>query len=890
VTDRLTLWENRILLRQYADGGNMTVGGGATYLTAARLDALASNLAVGTSVQIGQAAALLTGTLTVGTIALPNRRFIFGANDVIVTGAVSSPNAIEMSGYGVTLEAGASVVSGHSGDRTDPAIWISAQGVDLKQSSDPSATALEASSGWIRLRTSNLGESGSGSGRTVTISAQGIEVLPESDGGKNLYFGSGDPNLGIVLTTDRVAWFDAPKLVFGYGDPVTPANDLRFASIAVSEAFNGATPVGGMGVERIAMYSHGGISVEGTVRAGVTGGAVLLDAGGQITGSGSIQATILALRAGDLIGLDGSNDIDELIAASQSSIHFHSTSPLTVYAVGGQIAGNYERIHIDAPDITIVRATTTATDGIYLFDATGSVTVAPSGTSALFDGWGAALGIGSHKSGIEAPISGFVTTQTMNVGGPVSVSALNVDASGMITVSGALSGNNVFLNAGTGIHVAPGGTVETIGGGAAVRLYAPWVMIDGGLMGGDLIAFKTNSLAIGPGGTVEAGSGGIQFYAPSHLASLRLGTGTGDVTIDADSLGRINTTGLVRFSPYDDCECAQYFGDVTIAGSVSMNIGTGIEIEAMGNLAQAGTLVAHRLIAYTDQSGSVAINGTVTLANDLSVATGHLHFGSNARVTVVDQVSINANKVTADSVHLSETNGAMLFGGGTSMIVLRPFYGQDPLCLGCADELEMPTVQQSFFDAIRTGFHWVWADTAPTPLKVAGTIYVPTNLLVDASALDLATHDGSLVVGTPTETRNFSATINGAVEFSAVELGETLYVFGTASLMTNGTGGISGKVNARDGFSLTMTGGPPTVDLTVTGGSITYAGISGVLNINGTSVATTNGALPVSLPAFSAPTMRASPPPPPSCRAPRPRRRPWSRPCTPPGPGSRPRS
>ncbi len=785
-----------------------TVRGGAVGLTAS-----------GGNLQVGRIdGAAVTATSTGGAVTIRNALAATGAVNLTATGDVRVGGAI--TGAGVTVGAqGDTALLGGLQARGNVAVsgrsvtLGGAQGATGSYTATSSAGAITGNAGTAIVADSdNLG----GEALSLTATGGGITFDPATS------LRGGNGTSAVSLTTDGgiITVGDVGATVFtaaGAGS-IRTGNLTLTQSLALSAAggvTTGAIAAGdgtvtidsvGGAVRTGAINTGGGVSLAGDTVAFGTVRAASLNAtakvgtltGGDITVDGvtALQAlgalTVGAVRAGNSVSLAGSAvqfgrvEASALTATSGAALNgsdIVTRGDATVTAAGALAVGA-----VDADGIVALRGTTVNAGRI---DAASLTAVASKG----------ALVAGDMLIGGPATIE--ATAGKIDLGSVDSRGDLTITAGGRLFANGLVSGGTASLKT-----TAPGSDILLENGLVAENA----VVVEAtGNVRAPVIRSRTGDLTIAaPNGELAGfdGNGGVSLGAgPGKAFSLTIGTAArlgdvvgGKLTVVATSIsaGRVDTGN-------EALELRATNGDLTLTGPASggtVTLGASERTRLAGVTAKGALTLTGGSIAFSDISGAT-IDAT---------SAGAITGGS---ATATGSLAIRGSAVTLNQATAGTTLGLTATGGDLTLTGLVT--GAD-VTLGASGRTILAKTTASGA-LILNGGNIGFSD-------------------ISGATVD-ATSAGAITGGSATATGAL-AIRGGAVTLNQVSAGTTLALTATGGDLTLAGLVTGGDVALGASGATILTKTTASGALTLTGGSIAFADISGA-TIDATSAGAITG-------------------------------------------------
>lgn len=543
-----------------------------------------------------------SGDISIGSISLSNGALSLYASDAsnmgadITVGAISVGNAVVQiyAADNITLNGDINTVSGNvfvtadyeAGDTTGDAI-----GSIHTTSSDYTITATNVA---LRATEGITAYASASTNVDFVNSATGDVTLGLSNVSSVYGTDAGSGNVNITATNGNLSVSSA-GVSGGAGTISIKTNDGNLTTIGAVSSSNGA----------ITLDANDGESGNKILTIGSSGvssgsGAVTLRSDDDIVINGNVTGGSIAAIA-DNDDSDGTADVNGNIAGTGNL----NSLDVELYASGGitaqisSINGSLAFTNKDSGNVSITNAVSGfSVDYGNNMAAAGSITLAASGA---FNVNGA---LTSNNGAISITSGGNdAATQHMTIGASGSINAGTGD---------------VVLRSIDNIEIGGGG-ISTTGDVTLVADYA----------GTDSIG-QINSIS---GGQVTAD----HF---SLTAASAIGSGTGDVRTDVNTLSFYTATGPVGIIELNG---------LTVYGSDgSSNIDI---VSQSGNLVVGGTGITGNGGAVTldAENGDVVVNAAVSTSGAITVQAGDTDTGSNATVTINAGLTSSTATITLES-------------------------------------------------------------------------------------------------------------------------------------------------------------------------------------------------------------------------------------------------
>ena len=496
-----------------------------------------------------------------------------------------------------------------------------------------------------------------------------------------------------------------------------------------------------------------------------TAGDATVNAANDISVSGTVEAgnnaMINAAKAvevdGDVLAKNGKADIDAgttatvsddgTVKATVGAVEITAANEIVVTDTAAIEAGtSVTATSTDVGDITIdTTGAVTANDGnVTIANENGAVTVQSATVTAHGDN--GSVDVDATNGGVTVD-SATVQSEKKNV---------TVDADGNITVSGTavVTGNNVGLNANTGVQLEGSASVTTTGdtsdGRGNLRVHAA----DGGI-------------SLGEGTTVSA------------AANATVLADKGDVQQNTDITANAGTVDVEATS-----------GSVTMADGVTTRTSDqNIRYRASGDI------VIEKIDAGT---------GSVTLD-----AGGNLSTASSDSKVTADGLAVKANQVGAEDAKMKFDVSRLAVNSATGIYVDNA--KSVTVTTAGGDAFKVVRVQEDFSNGTvqSESINGVTASSGKVDLHVDGNLDVANGSSV-ASTTDTAkidatgsvTVDGTVSAGTTVDIdAGTDITVDGTVS-----AGTTADIDAGANLTVGGTLESNGNVDIDAGNDVTVTG------------------------------------------------------------------------------------
>ncbi|MGB3591948.1 MAG: choice-of-anchor Q domain-containing protein [Nonlabens sp.] len=513
------------------------------------------------------------------------------------------------------------------------------------------------------------------------------DASPGNGGGLHVT-GPADVSITNGSTNNNAAGFEGGGLWIGSGvlsleGTLTVNSNIAYGTAAASAANPGE--VGGGGV-----FANGGdVAISGSVTinsnratgATSTGGAILMDQGGDLVINGATINSNQSNRAGGAIESNSGGFVD----LTNVTINSNSTGVVT----GPAAPGNGGGLHISGNgDVSVVGGTvvgnTAASEGGGLWNGAGTMSITgtlvnantASGDSADQGGGGIyALSGGTVNIFNGTQVNDNIADGTAGSGGGILV---DVDAS--LTVDGALINSNRSNRAGGGIEVVAGNQTATISLNNVNMIsnntgVAPATAAPGN--GGAIHITGNQDISI-TGSTINSNQAGREGGG--------LWNGSGTMTIDNSTINGNTAIGEATGGPNPgDVGGGGIFnngGDLVIQNNstIAANIATGSTSTGGGILSEGGTVsIADSDINSNESNragGGIEINSDAPLAmtnvalnnNRTGVVTGMSAPGNGGGIHITGASTIDITGGTINSNTAASEGGGLWNGTGTMTI------------------------------------------------------------------------------------------------------------------------------------------------------------------------------------------------------------------------------
>ncbi|WP_167092843.1 hemagglutinin repeat-containing protein [Massilia frigida] len=755
---------------------------------------------------------LRNGAVGAGGVIAAGKDVTISVNGALLNrdGAIEAANKL-------TIQAGAALDNTNGKLTGAKALAVSANGITSVNGSMLSNGALSANAGTGAFDNSKGIISGGGN---TTVNAAGrfdntdgkittganlvattgafdnVRGLVSAQGGANLSTAAFDGRKGEVIGQQALtintqgARFDGSGGRFASNGGVTLATGdavLTGSTIAAGDSF----AIQSLGANT--RLDANGIQIAVTKNITVTGADVALNgsslqAGNTITVAGStVGLNNAALAANTAVNINGTDvQAAAINISTQGDISLQASNTLD-YRNGQFAAGNNAAIY-------------------------GGGLVATSGAKLAA---GKRLSFGMGQQSVDFSALDF----TYQFGTDLLVQAMGIRTGGV-----AISADNLFFDAGTGVLDNTGGTLSATG---VIEFKARGMVNSGGLIAADhLVSLDSgNGALINSGGTIASAAGKIGI-----TGSDLLNTNGGNITA-ADTV-TVTTTGLADNAG----------GNIVADGVVSVESGT--LGNAKGQVVSNKDKVAIKAGTFDNNGGLVSAKTALDITTKLGVGNkgGSLVAGLDASIVAKNGVDNTGGVIgAAGKVALTSSTGVVINQGGsiqsdTSTVAIdagNGIWNQNGDIYGL-------TGVQARTDAnllnMQGGRIASQGDVKLSSLK--GKLDNTDGIVSSGSALIVAAKDVHNAGGV------LSGLTSAKVDAESVD--------NTAGVIEAGTGGIAitAKTLTNDN-SGTQRGIVSKGDITISGGTVKqnggYIGADGKLTIDGTSIDNTGGSTMLAL-------------------------------------------
>jgi filamentous hemagglutinin family protein len=702
-------------------GGTINASGNATILAALDIGQ------TGSTISAGEAATVLAGgdiaqsgsaidagsnatvTATSGSLTQAQASVISAGGDA----TVAAGGDIDQSSSTMTATANATVSAGTAGTGSvnQTASLIGAGGnASVTAASDIvqlAASTISAGQAVTVLAGGNIAQTGSaidaGTNATVTATSGSLTQAQASVisalGDAGVYAGTDVDQSGSVIAAGQNATVTANAGNISQTASSIAANGgnaILWSGASFTQ--DGASSVSAAGT--VGIYAAGAIAAGGAVGGinNAKGQAVLLDALGSISVTGTIDATILAASAGGSISATTASNAIGTITGGIFIANSNMYSLAGLTASGGGIA------LADADTLTVADGATINADGALSLTAGANQSlVLGQRTGATIEAAGA---ITLTAGGAITQNGGVITINPADGQGAIALSAANGDITqsgggiiaGTLTASGAPTGSisltavngNILQNGGTLVAGTLSGTafgtialgdltneIATVAalaarGGVTLGDSVSLTLVDNGSIttsaGNILVTETAGSLTVAASALIDASAGGVTLVAqqgPMVLAGTVTAGQTMSLSGDTitQSAGTLSAGGDAGFVANGAMSLG---GTVTVGGTLALQAAsidqTGGSMSSGALSATAGTVIEQASGAAMRSSGGILLttpSGTIDLAG---VVDGGTLLDLNAGAITVAA----GGTLATTSGDISLTANTMALGGTLS--------------------------------------------------------------------------------------------------------------------------------------------------------------------------------------------------------------------------------
>jgi hypothetical protein len=636
------------------------------------------------AINLTGAASSLTGTGGIGAQELD----LSASGSIAVSGAVTATLLTADARGGIALTSAANSISTLG---TDAAFSGLAAGGNVTVA-DAATLALNAPVSapgqMVAVAVSGAGNALSGTGAitgsAVALSAGGSIALSGTVAAGTLAASAGE---GITLSS-------AANAVLSIGAVGTLAGVRAGGDIALDGGTALTLDGGIVSTGGTLMVTLAGSASNLTGTGGIAGTDVALSIGGSIAVSGTVSATVLAAAAGGGIAFTAANNVIGGIG---------TTGPLSGLAANGAVTLD------DASTLTIA-APVVATGGDIIIGVTGAgdslntsasitgnaITVSAAAGLALgasVDAGTFGLALAGGTGGVAASGALIAGTLAVSAGGNILLSAQGNSITTIGSAGGlsGLLGQSITLADAMGLTMADGASATASGGAVSMTIAGGSLILAGSIVATSGLA----ALSVTGGDITETGSGLIQAGTLTAVAAAAAAPGDArQLAGGAITLGRANT-----ITALGDSSAAGVFmladGAVTILPTASVSGASGVTLSLGGATVtqEAGSLLASSRGAVTVNGGLTQLGGTLTAFGAATITGGVAQSagGSIAGETVavsgaaLSQVgsSITGTDGVSVTVSLSVSQaGASAIRGGTIAVMAASLSQNDSVIAG----------------------------------------------------------------------------------------------------------------------------------------------------------------------------------------------------------------
>ncbi|MEG4573052.1 filamentous hemagglutinin N-terminal domain-containing protein, partial [Microcoleus sp. N3A4] len=651
-------------------GGNINTG-----------DFLSNSNAAGTGGDI-------TLSVTAGTGAIDTT-----AGSVESSSPLGTGGAIALSTAGGKIDTGFMISGGQSGGKITLSVTGGTGAIDTtagtlystSQSGNGGAIALSTAGGNITTGVVGSLSSGAGTGGKITLSVTGgtgaidtsnsyLNSASQSGNGGAIALSTAGGNITADLNSASQSGNGGAIAVSTTGGSISAS--LNSASSGAGTGGNITLSTGGIGAidttgkllnsssesgngGAISLTAPGGITTGGinsstnsTASSSTAGTITFNPSTSNITLSGNINASAQT-GSGNSISFPTKVILTQSITnittsgtAKSGEITFGGTVDGTIYG-NNQLNITTGTVNFNGPVGGTTPLAALAVDANTNITSTGAISITTTGDISTGDitNSGRAIALTSNNGNIDTSAGAIDTTSSTGNGGPITLSANNINASNLNSSSTAGNGGNITLTGKTGNIFAYSGVVNSSsssGAGGDIAIATPNQVgingIDGnGLPGTGNISISGNE--IGFSGTDSVQGKGTFSIAPfSPNVGIRFQTGLGD---DPQAID----VGTPFLSSLRNGFSAIVFGGNTTTGNITVeNLPVSFADPVTFNT--QGTIFVN-----PNQSISGTDNASITL----NATTNNL----NGNITTQSQdITINGNILVGDSVLVSNGNSA----------------------------------------------------------------------------------------------------------------------------------------------------------------------------------------------------------------------------------------
>ena len=482
-----------------------------------------------------------------------------------------------------------------------------------------------------------------GSGNTTIVSSVVANLTSTSNGNVTLQSNTGDLDIGSVVGTNQ-------NLSVTNNGTIDVNSAMNINSLTLSQTNAGAE---GISINA-AVIANSDITLANAGTLDLVVGAALL-AGGDITLAQTNVANVLVngnlTTTGGNIDIDSAGGVSTLAGTTLSSagtFSIDANGSVLIQGAGGVSSGSDLAFTSLLGDVLLFGNTVTSggTTTITGNNVTTGGDIISTGNMAIVAN-GGDVTLNNALSGL-ADISVSASSDVIFNSGISAIGTLgDVDVTaiaGQILLNGGdtdISGNNVTLNAATGINAA-GGQSLSVNAANALDVNAPITLGTGSLvLTGQSVSTTGNTVA---NGGISIGSETAPFVTSGDITSL------GDIFITANTLANTNT--------------------ITGANvNIQSFAGSGVTIDGTGGT--GGTIVATTgVINVTGTGGNATFQGEQTFDAGTTAFTSATNFAvfidTGAVVTVTGTLDLNTcNLILLGTLNAPTINFNCPLGAGT---------------------------------------------------------------------------------------------------------------------------------------------------------------------------------------------------------------------------------
>ena len=777
---------------QISDLGNFTANAGFMLndVPALTVD-VGATVNGGTTVTLDDANALtISGAITgLAGVTLTSSGSISGAG-VITTGALGGSAGTDVKLTGANQVSGLANFTAVTGFTLDDVVAVAVN----------AGATVDGGTNTTIVDTGALTVNGTVKGTTVALTGSSIGIGGTVDGPTSVTLTStagGITGAGAITTALLTGSAATSVNLTGANSVATLGNFTATAGFALNNASTlsvntGVTVNGG---SNVTLTDKGALTVAGNI-SGTTvslegaslsiGGAVdgpasvtLIADAGDITGAGVITTGLLtgASKTGQ-VNLSGANQVTGLGNFSATTGFTLNDVPALTVLAGDTVSGGTTVTLTDTGALTI-SGMVTGPAAVTLVSAssisgTGAITTGAltgsAGTSVDLIGANQVSGLGNFKASTGFTLD-TVPAMTVLAGNTVNGgSNVTIGDTGDLTVTGTLTGTTVALNAG---NISIGGAVT---GPAGVTLTSGGTISGGGVI--------TTPLLTGSAGTSVNLTGSNQITGVGNFSAAN------GFTLDNGP-------------------------SLTINAGATVNGGTGVTISEVGNLTDAGAVIANTVAFYT--SGGISITGAVNGSTSVNLNTTG---------------PINGSGIITTPLLTGRADGGVSLTGANQVTGLGDFFAGtgsgSPLVSFTLNDIPALTVSGTAFSSSTMSITDAGALTVNGSLTGAYTTVTAPSMTINGSVS--GTNSVSLVAS--------SGGITGSGVVSASNLGGSAAT--NVSLTGANTISVLNSFTASTGFTLNdISALAISSGATVNGGSSATLSDTNSISVNGTATGTT---------------------------------------------------